>query len=97
MLEYAGSLAEGPTTWHHALQYYARCPQGGRHAAEALIQVTSWRALGHGCVLHAVQCKTKIQESHGGARGRALLVFDAHEIMFSVDRSPGDWGLQGRR
>jgi len=38
VLEYASSLAEGATTWQHALQYYACCPRGGRHAAESLIQ-----------------------------------------------------------
>ena len=38
MLEYAASLAGGPTTWHLALEYLAWCPRYGESATAAVLE-----------------------------------------------------------
>ena len=37
VLEYAASLAGGPTTWHLALQYLAWCPRHGEAVTAAIV------------------------------------------------------------
>ena len=38
VLEYAASLAGGPTTWHLALEYLAWCPRFGESATAAVLE-----------------------------------------------------------